>query len=66
MEIDNPEYHIQSNNLDYFTKSEHAFFFGPTKIIGSDYDIYCEKGFYDTKKKEDILQKKQKLIIITA
>ena len=35
------EYEIESNKLDYFTKSEHAYFFGPTTIKGSDYDIYC-------------------------
>ena len=25
-----------------------AFLYGPTKIIEEDYDICCEKGFYDT------------------
>ena len=61
VEINNPEYYIQSNNLDYFTKTEHAFFFGPTKIIGSDYDIYCEKGFYDTKNKRGYFTRKSKI-----
>ena len=59
--INNPNYFIQSNSLDYFTKTEHAFFFGPTKIIGSDYEIYCEKGFYDTKTKDGYFLRKSKI-----
>ena len=46
--IKNPEYQVTSSQLDYYTESNKAFLYGPTKIIGEDYDIYCEKGFYDT------------------
>ena len=46
--INNPEYKVTSSQLDYYTESNKAFLYGPTKIIGEDYDIYCEKGFYDT------------------
>ena len=46
--IKNPEYQVTSSQLDYYTESNKAFLYGPTKIIGKDYDIYCEKGFYDT------------------
>ena len=46
--INNPEYQVTSSQLDYYTESNKAFLYGPTKIIGKDYDIYCEKGFYDT------------------
>ncbi|MDG2491985.1 MAG: OstA-like protein [Flavobacteriaceae bacterium] len=45
--IDNPEYKVTSAQLDYFTESNKAFLYGPTKIIGADYDIYCEQGFYN-------------------
>ncbi|MDB4643959.1 OstA-like protein [Flavobacteriaceae bacterium] len=45
--IDNPEYKVTSAQLDYFTESNKAFLYGPTKIIGADYDIYCERGFYN-------------------
>jgi lipopolysaccharide export system protein LptA len=44
---DNPEYKVTSAQLDYFTESNKAFLYGPTKIIGADYDIYCERGFYN-------------------
>ena len=46
--IDNPEYTVNSSQLDYYTQTNKALFFGPTRIIGKDYDIYCEKGYYDT------------------
>lgn len=52
VEIHNPDYQINSNKLDYLIKHEQAYFYGPTTIIGSDYDIYCERGFYDTKNKK--------------
>ena len=46
--IDNPEYNLVSSQLDYYTQSNKAYLYGPTKIIGEDYDIYCENGYYDT------------------
>ena len=45
--ITNPEYNVTSAQLDYFTESNKAYLYGPTKIIGADYDIYCERGFYN-------------------
>ncbi len=47
VQINNPEYNVTSAQLDYFTETNKAFLYGPTKIIGADYDIYCELGFYD-------------------
>ena len=61
VEIQNPDYQIKSNKLDYLTISEQAYFYGPTTIIGKDYDIYCEKGFYDTKNKKGYFIKNSKL-----
>lgn len=48
--VTNPAYVIQTNHLDYFTNSGHAYLFGPSTITGKDNFIYTEKGFYDTKK----------------
>ncbi|WP_136467225.1 OstA-like protein [Flagellimonas onchidii] len=47
--IDNPEYIIDSEQLDYYRVSKNAYMYGPSTIIGEDYKIYCERGFYDTK-----------------
>ncbi|MDT0540766.1 OstA-like protein [Croceitalea sp. P059] len=47
--IDNPEYTIDSEQLDYYRVSKNAYMYGPSTIIGEEYTIYCERGFYDTK-----------------
>ncbi len=46
--IDNPEYTIDSEQLDYYTGSKNAYMYGPSTITGEEYKIYCERGFYDT------------------
>ncbi len=47
--IKNPEYTIDSKQLDYHTGSKNAYMYGPSTIVGESYKIYCERGFYDTK-----------------
>lgn len=47
--IDNPEYIIDSEQLDYYRLSKNAYMYGPSTITGEEYKIYCERGFYDTK-----------------
>ncbi|GLU44209.1 OstA-like protein [Allomuricauda sp. NBRC 101325] len=46
--IDNPDYTIDSEQLDYYTESKNAYMYGPSTITGEEYKIYCERGFYDT------------------
>lgn len=47
--IDNPDYIIDSEQLDYYRQSKNAYMYGPSTIVGEEYTIYCERGFYDTK-----------------
>jgi len=47
--VDNPEYTIDSEQLDYYRISKNAYMYGPSTIVGEEYTIYCERGFYDTK-----------------
>ncbi|WP_222937261.1 OstA-like protein [Cytophaga sp. FL35] len=47
--IDNPQYTLDSERLDYYTNSKNAYMYGPSTITGESYKIYCERGFYDTK-----------------
>ncbi|RKR07092.1 OstA-like protein [Maribacter vaceletii] len=47
--VQNPEYTLDSEQLDYYTSSKNAYMYGPSTIIGKSYKIYCERGFYDTK-----------------
>jgi lipopolysaccharide export system protein LptA len=57
----NPEYVIESNQLDFYTLSGFAFLFGPTTITSETSIIYCERGFYDTKKDTGYFVKNSKI-----
>ena len=46
--IDNPEYILDSKQLDYYSSSKNAYMYGPSTITGKSYKIYFERGFYDT------------------
>ncbi|WP_373059075.1 OstA-like protein [Zunongwangia sp. H14] len=47
--ITNPEYEITSTQMDMYSETGHAFFYGPTVIKGETSTVYCERGFYDTR-----------------
>ena len=49
--IDNPDYQLDSYQLDYYTDTGISNFFGPTKIYNKESYIYAEKGHYDSQKK---------------
>ncbi|MBT6128212.1 MAG: OstA-like protein [Flavobacteriaceae bacterium] len=55
--IDDPEYELKSQQLDYYTESDKAFFYGKTTIVGEEYNIFCEKGAYDTQLQRGNFQK---------
>jgi lipopolysaccharide export system protein LptA len=57
----NPEYVIESNQLDFYTLSGFAFLFGPTTITSETSVIYCERGFYDTQKDTGYFVKNSKI-----
>lgn len=59
--INNPEYTVNSAQLDYFTETNQAFLYGPTKIIGEDYDIYCERGYYNMNVEKGHFKKNAKI-----
>lgn len=46
----NPEYKIFSDTLRYNTGSDITYFYGKTNIVSDSNLIYCENGWYDTKK----------------
>jgi lipopolysaccharide export system protein LptA len=50
VKIVNPDYVMAADTMDYNTKTETAFFTGPTELKGDSLYLYCEKGWYDTKK----------------
>ncbi|MGL4598749.1 MAG: OstA-like protein [Bacteroidia bacterium] len=65
--LQNPQYDMRSDTLQYHPISKIAYFFGPTTITaknGTKNFIYCENGFYDTNK--DIAQFENNAYIITG
>ena len=44
----NPEYTLNTERLDFYTETGHAYMYGPSTIVGETSKIYCERGFYDT------------------
>lgn len=46
--VTNPEYVINSEQLDFYSLPEHAYLYGPTTITSATSKVYCERGFYDT------------------
>ena len=57
----NPEYTLNSDRLDFYTSSGHAFLYGPTTIDSEDSKIYCEKGFYNTNDNTGYFVKKSRI-----
>jgi lipopolysaccharide export system protein LptA len=49
VKIVNPDYVMKADTMDYNTKTETAFFTGPTELNGDSIYLYCEKGWFDTK-----------------
>ncbi len=45
----NKKYKINTDTLRYATRSSVAYFFGPTRITGSNSNVYCERGRFNTK-----------------
>ncbi|WP_253256038.1 OstA-like protein [Formosa algae] len=46
----NPQYILETEQLDYYTENALAYMYGPSTITGETSKIYCERGFYDTKR----------------
>lgn len=47
--ITNPEYIINSEQLDFYSDTGYAYLYGPTTITSETSTVYCERGFYDTR-----------------
>ena len=47
--ITNPDYILTSNQLDFYSGTGNAFFYGPTTIKSDNSTIYAERGYYDTR-----------------
>ena len=48
----NPSYKVRTDTMQYRSVSEVTTFLGPTSIDGDSVSIYCENGYYDSRKDE--------------
>ena len=61
VELVNPKYIIDSNQLDFYSLSGYAFLYGPTTITSENSIIYCERGFYNTSEDTGYFVKESKI-----
>jgi len=47
--LTNPEYVINSEQLDFYGETGNAYLYGPSTIESETSTVYCERGFYDTR-----------------
>ena len=50
VKIVNPDYVMTSDTMNYNTRSETVLFTGPTEVKGDSLYMYCERGWYNTRK----------------
>lgn len=48
VKIKNPDYTLDSEEMNYYRNSKNVYLYGPSTIVGQDYRLYCERGFYNT------------------
>lgn len=48
--VTNPEYVINSDQLDFYSEAGIAYLYGPSTITSDVSTVYCERGYYDTRK----------------
>ncbi len=49
VEVRSPDYNIDTNILDYYTKNGHAYLYKASTITTESGKVYCERGFFDSR-----------------
>ncbi|PVW14789.1 OstA-like protein [Marixanthomonas spongiae] len=47
--INNPDYIVNSPQLDFYSETGDAFLYGPSTIKTENSTVYCDRGYYDTR-----------------
>lgn len=61
VKLTNPDYVMNSEQLDFYSESGHAYFYGPTTIVGESSTVYAERGFYDTREDKGYFVKNSRI-----
>lgn len=59
--IKNPDYTVNSPQLDFYSETGGAFLYGPSTIKTSTSTVYCDRGYYDTRKKTGYFVKNSRI-----
>ena len=59
--VTNPDYTINSDHINFYNETGHAYLYGPSTITGTASTVYCERGFYDTRADEGYFVKNSKI-----
>ena len=57
----NPDYTIDTHQLDFYIETGHAYLYGPSTITTEESITYCEKGFYNTETKQGYAVKNSRI-----
>ena len=49
VEIKNPKYTINSEQLDFYSETGLAYLYGQSTIVGETSTVHCERGYYNTR-----------------
>ncbi len=49
--INNPDYTVNSPQLDFYSETGGAYLYGPSTIKTENSTVYCDRGYYDTRAK---------------
>lgn len=49
--ITNPDYIVKSPQLDFYSETGGAYLYGSSTIESENSTVYCDRGYYDTRKK---------------
>ena len=61
VKIVNPEYTVNSNQLDFYSETGGAYLYGPSTIVSETSTVYCERGYYDTREDTGYFVKNSKI-----
>lgn len=49
VKIDNPNYTVHSNQIDFYSENGGAYLYGSSTIESETSTVYCERGYYNTR-----------------
>ncbi len=61
VKIVNPEYTVNSAQLDFYSETGGAYLYGPSTIVSETSTVYCERGYYDTREDTGYFVKKSQI-----